>query len=366
MAIGAPYASAWTKSYSPSTITMVGAVLFGLANLLASFSTALWQFILTQGLLLGCGACLAYIPAVTVAPGWFDEKRGLAMGIVLSGTGVGGALWAPSLRALNAGIGFRNTLRLTAGLSFILIGISGWALKWHPDIEARNRVESVGRSRLRPPLADWGVIRTRMFAAQALAAAFQAAVYYVPVYFISTYARTLGYGAVAGANFIAMSNATSAGGKILVGYIADQYGRLNLLLFCTLISATTTLALWWPSTTASRTNTGQGLFIAYLVLYSITAGAYVSLFPTVLAELFGIQHFSRVNGLLYMIRGFATLAGTPSTGTLIRSHATAAVHSKIAFRSPSLVVGCLLMTATVGCIWTRFEAMQLPGNRWIK
>lgn len=88
MSIGAPYVSAWTKCYSPRTIIIIGAVLFALANVLASFSQALWQFILTQGMVLGCGTCLVCIPAVTVAPGWFKERRGLVMGIVLIGTGI--------------------------------------------------------------------------------------------------------------------------------------------------------------------------------------------------------------------------------------------------------------------------------------
>ena len=92
MTIGAPYASAWTKSYSPRAITLAGAVLFAVASILASFGQGLWHFHLTQGLLLGCGTCLAYIRAVTVAPGWFKERRGLAMGIVLSNTGIGGTL----------------------------------------------------------------------------------------------------------------------------------------------------------------------------------------------------------------------------------------------------------------------------------
>ena len=42
-------------------------------------------FSLTQGLLLGLGTCFSYIPAVTVTPGWYDKRRALAMGIVLSG-----------------------------------------------------------------------------------------------------------------------------------------------------------------------------------------------------------------------------------------------------------------------------------------
>ena len=45
-------------------------------------------------------------------------------------------------------------------------------------------------------------------------AVFQAAAYYVPVYFISTHAWTLGYSSTAGANFIALSNGTSACGWV--------------------------------------------------------------------------------------------------------------------------------------------------------
>ena len=48
----------------------------------------------------------------------------------------------------------------------------------------------------------------------------------------------------------------------------------------------------------------MSLFASYVILYSITAGAYVALFPTVLVELFGVQHFVSVNRLLYMLRGF--------------------------------------------------------------
>ncbi|KAL6722099.1 hypothetical protein ACLMJK_001205 [Lecanora helva] len=366
MTIGAPYASAWAKSYSPRTMTMIGAALFALANFLASFSQALWQFILTQGLLLGCGTCLAYIPAVTVAPGWFKERRALAMGIALSGTGIGGTLWAPVLRALNASMGFRNTLRLTAGLSFVLIAGSGWILAWHPDIEARNRMEaSQGQSRLRPPLANWRIVRSRIFLAQAAGAIFQAAAYYTPVYFISTYARALGYSSAAGANFIAVSNGVSALGKVVLGYVADRWGRLNMLLLCTFLSAMSTLALWFPSTLTTEKSVGTGLFIAYVVLYSITAGAYVSLFPPVLVELFGVQNFASVNGLLYMLRGFGTLVGTPSTGALIRNTSVAGVRSGMAFKSPSLLIGGLLTSATLGCFWVRIEALHKPNARWI-
>lgn len=364
MTIGAPFASAWIKSYSPATITTIGAIFFAVANILASFSQELWQFILTQGLLLGCGTCLAYIPAVTVAPGWFQERRGLAMGIILSGTGIGGATWAPVLRVLNAKIGFRNTLRLTGGLSFILITAAGSVLRWHPKMEQQNRLTGGrGQSTFRPPLANWQIVKSRKFLAQAVGAMFQAAAYYAPMYFISTYARTLGYSSAAGANLIALSNAASAIGKVILGYVADRFGRLNVLFACTLISSTATLGLWLPSTLLG--GSGRGTFVAYIMIYSINAGAYVSLFPIALVELFGLQHFASVNGVLYMIRGFATLIGTPTAGALVRGRSyDGAVQSSLAFEKMSMFTGIMLFGATLACVWVRLEANEQRAWRW--
>lgn len=254
---------------------------------------------------------------------------------------------------------------MTGGLSFLLNAASGSVLKWHPEIETRNRLEAPpGQSPLRPPLVNRQVVRSRMFFAQAAGAVFQAAAYYVPVYFISTYARTLGYSSTAGANFIALSNGTSACGKVLLGYLADQYGRLNTLVLCTLLSAVSTLALWFPSTTKMDRSAEKDLLAAYVVLYSLTDGAYASLFSTVLADLFGTQHFPSVNGLLYMLRGVGTLAGTPGDGALIQNNAHDSVRSKMDFKNPSLLIGGLLTSATLGCLWVRIEAFRMPGGRW--
>ena len=390
MTIGAPLASAWTKAYTPRTVTLIGGTLLLLANILASLSTQLWHFLLAQGVLLGCATCLSYIPAVTIAPGWFDTRRGLAMGIILSGTGVGGVVWAPALRALNAAIGFRNTLRLTGGIGFALVSAAAMALEWDPASAARIAAERPSPPSGSPrrssrlflalrsiPLVNWRIANSRLFVAEAAGAALQAAAYYTPVYFFSSYARSLGYSAAAGASFIAASNASSAAGKVLLGYTADRAGRLNTLLFCTLVSAATALGLWFPSTRAGQEGEGEGfggngraraLFVAFAVLYGVFAGAYVSLFPTVLVELFGVQNFASVNGFLYMVRGFGTLLGTPVAGALIHSGgARVAVgfgrggRAAEEYAKSSVMVGALLAAATVSVLWVRLE---VGGVRW--
>jgi MFS family permease len=360
MTIGAPFASAWTRIYSPRTVTLAGGILFAVANILASFGTTLWHFILMQGLLLGCGTCLSYIPAVTVAPSWYDQRRGLAMGIILSGTGVGGVVWAPLLRFLNAAIGFRNTMRATGVLAFILISLSSLVLKWEHTADLQRRQENETRAarqrRFNIPLVNWNIVRSRTFAAQATGAILQAAAYYTPIYFFSSYARTLGYSDIAGANFIALSNASSACGKVFLGFLADRYGRLNALVLCTVVSAMSTIGLWLPSSVLQNQHISRGLFLAFSSIYGITAGAYVSLFPTALAEQFGVQNFASINGLLYMIRGIGTLIGTPVAGSLIHRHSSTSSHLTSSFERTSLMVGCLLFGASMAVSWARIEA----------
>jgi MFS family permease len=206
-------------------------------------------------------------------------------------------------------------------------------------------------------------VRTRAFVAHATAAALQAAAYITPVYFFSSYARTLGYSSTAGANFIALSNACNFGGKIVLGYLADRFGRLNALVLCTFVSAAVTFSLWLPSSLLLNLAARRGLFIAYTCMWGITASSYVALFPTALAEQFGIQNFASINGLLYMIRGLGTLVGTPIGGALIKAHVTM-MGPVMSYEKMVLLVGMLVMGATVAVSWARFERAAQNGWKW--
>lgn len=360
MTIGAPFTTAWTKQYSPRAVILSGGIIYAVACILASFSQSLWQFILTQGILLGIGTCMAYMPSVTVAPTWFSAHRGLAMGVILSGTGTGGVAWPLAFRSLIQRVGFRNTLRITAGIAFVLISISGAFLKWPASQMSRIQAENAATSRssgfLRIPLVDWRVARTRKFVAHALGAALQSAAYYTPVFFFASFARTLGYSQATSANFIAISNGANAVARIIIGHAADRMGRLNTLFLTTLISAIAVLALWLPSSLATGQKTGSALFIVFTIFYGVFASAYVSLFPTSLVELFGVHNFVSVNGVLYMVRGFATLLGTPLAGLLIRSSQHQSANPRT-YENTTIMVGVLLFAATAAVLWARIEAV---------
>ncbi|KAJ1898964.1 hypothetical protein LPJ81_004233 [Coemansia sp. IMI 209127] len=62
----------------------------GVSLIIASFCDgAVWKLILTQGIMFSIGASLRFIPSMSIPSQWFTKYRPLAIGIALSGSGIG-------------------------------------------------------------------------------------------------------------------------------------------------------------------------------------------------------------------------------------------------------------------------------------
>ncbi|KIW15805.1 hypothetical protein PV08_05855 [Exophiala spinifera] len=345
MTMAAPFAVAWAKYFETPRVVWAGAVVFGLANVAASFGTALWHFQLAQGLLLGIGTSLSFVPSMTVTPTWFESRRGLAMGIASAGTGIGGLVWAPVVTACIDNMGFRDTLRLTGAVAAALIGAAGFALDWEPTTRRRLRAESAAISPLRGlfriPLPAWETVKQRKFIAHALGAAFQSAAYYTPVFYLQCVQRYW---------------------QDFNRFHADRMGRVNAFFVSTFLSAIAALGLWLPSAILGTAHEalGKHLYISFTVLYSLFASAYVSLFPAILVELFGVNQLPYTTGILYMAQGMAALVGTPVAGVLIRGSANP--KSSDDYTGMTILVGALLVTASASVAWVRCELMLTPTS----
>jgi hypothetical protein len=69
-----------------------------------------WHLVLTLGVLYPLGAAVYYMPAATLLFQWFSTRRGLASGIMYSGTGIGGAVFPFAVQALLDHAGYRLAL----------------------------------------------------------------------------------------------------------------------------------------------------------------------------------------------------------------------------------------------------------------
>ncbi|KAK5737535.1 hypothetical protein LTR17_006580 [Elasticomyces elasticus] len=370
MTIPGPVVLLWAQLYSPQLVVSSGGLVFASALVLASFGRHPWHFALTQGLLAGVGSCMSYVITSATVPTWFDRHRGLALGAVIAGTGVGGMIWPPILRSLIVRFGFRNTLRISGCVSGTLVGISGYFIKWEPKYAAHVRAETQKHKKrtfgfVSVAALDWKVASSGKFLALATGNFLQAAAYSTPLIFYASFAQSRGYSATEAANFITLSNASNFISRIAGGYAADRMGRLNALSISTILSAVAVLGFWLPSATCDYTDDcdrkADILFIIFTVLYGGFASAYISLFPASLLELFGVQHYANVNGALMCLRGLGALLGTPLTALLIPG-GTVLVRST-AYEKAALTVGMLMAAVVLFTGSVRIMAVR-TGWKW--
>ena len=133
--------------YGPRAILLVTVVLAGSGVALASTVRALWQFYLVIGVMGGIGMSAFYVLSTSTVARWFDRRRGLAIGIVLTGFNLGfvtGGLAAAWLIAL---VGWRAAyVVLGAGCS--VVGILAALLVRDPPSNTQPQPVTSTRSAL--------------------------------------------------------------------------------------------------------------------------------------------------------------------------------------------------------------------------
>jgi MFS family permease len=103
---------------------IVGNIICPLALILASFAYEMWHVFLTQGVLFGLGASFIWFPCIGASQQWFSERRGLAIGLAMSGSGIGGLVVANIAQAAISNVGYRWALRIIGIMAFVLLLIT--------------------------------------------------------------------------------------------------------------------------------------------------------------------------------------------------------------------------------------------------
>lgn len=108
------YRFGWKK-----TLT-TGVVLASLSTIAMAFTNQIWVFYIL-GTIRGLGAGLyAMVPLSLIINNWFEKKRGLAMSISFSFSGIAGAVFSPIFTTLISSFGWEN--------AFIIMGLLMFAL----------------------------------------------------------------------------------------------------------------------------------------------------------------------------------------------------------------------------------------------
>lgn len=92
----------WTTKFGASQTSLIGCILsaigYCLPFIFQSYQT-LWIPAIGYGVLLSIGLAFCYVPAYLSLPFYFEDDRGLATGLAVSGSGVGQVVLAIMIKA---------------------------------------------------------------------------------------------------------------------------------------------------------------------------------------------------------------------------------------------------------------------------
>ncbi|KAJ4163568.1 hypothetical protein LMH87_005289 [Akanthomyces muscarius] len=259
----APLAVLLARHHGVRAPMLAGSVVLSGGFLAASFASKVWHLYLSQGMCVGMGIGLVYIPATAVIPQWFDKKRSLANGICAAGSGIGGLIICFSEQAMLDAMGLVWALRITA-LIVLFANLAATLLMRSRDHEVQPhrrtfhlRLLALYQVQL---LLGWSIIL--MFG------------YITLMFSLSDYALVIGRSQQDGAIVAAMLNLGTALGRPFVGYASDKLGRVEVAGVSTFTCGVLVLSMWLPST-----NFGA------LIAFAIISGAILGIFWVVIGPL---------------------------------------------------------------------------------
>ncbi|CAF3440385.1 unnamed protein product [Rotaria sp. Silwood1] len=116
----------WTTKFGASMTLFIGCIISASGYILPfvlQFYKTFWISAVSYGCLLSVGLAFCYVPAYLTLPFYFEDDRGLATGLAVSGSGVGQVALAIIVKACIIDYGWHGASLITGGL-FLLMLIS--------------------------------------------------------------------------------------------------------------------------------------------------------------------------------------------------------------------------------------------------
>lgn len=255
------------------------------------------------------GASLGFIgvaPCVVLVSRWFDKGRGTALGIVLTGTSLGGAAIPLVAAPLIAHYGWRYAM---IGLTSIIWLVLVPAIAFLVREPRKNATAVTSDSDAADGMTLGEAIRTPLFWAFGACAAL---VFY-PIFVTSQqfilYLQSPKIGVSAETAAFAQSAlfAISIGGKFLAGTLSDKFRAVRVMVGCSLLMFAASLVLL--GLTADNS-------LYFLLPFAIGYGGTFVLLQRLAADFFGRREIGKILGLITLIEVTGAAVGGRITGYL--------------------------------------------------
>ena len=306
---------------------IIGATLEVFCIFMTSLCTEYWQLFLAQGLGQGIGCGLMFCPTLALISTYFVKRRGIAIGIVASGSATGGLVFPAVVMRLLPCIGYAWTMRT---LAFISVATLIPCL-----IFFKQRLPP----RTSGPLLELAAFRETPYLLFAVGMFLNFWGLYVAFFYVGSFSRNIvGVSESISIDLLLVMNGVGLAGRLVPNLLADQFtGPLNLLI--PFAGATAVVAYCWA---AVKGLSGLWVFAAF---YGLFAAGIQSLFPATLSTLTtDLKKIGVRMGMVLSVVAVAALIGSPIAGALIQRDDGGYLYAQM-FMGSAILAGTLTLIA---------------------
>ncbi len=158
--VSGPFVGGVLDRFGPKGVIVVGSVFLGIGLALCSLIHTWWQFYIFFGVITAIGVgSTGWIPNTSLIQQRFKEKRGLAMGMVSSGIGIGILVCVPFFQLLITKVGWRTTYLMIAG--FIPLIIMAMTIAFLKKPPAETPAIDIGKGIPSPAMGESSLVNEK-------------------------------------------------------------------------------------------------------------------------------------------------------------------------------------------------------------
>jgi MFS family permease len=310
--------------YFRFTLT-VGATFVVFSIFMTSLCTEYWQLFLAQGLGQGIGCGLMFCPTLALISTYFVKRRGIAIGLVASGSATGGMVFPAVVMRMLPEVGYGWTMRT---LGFITMATLIPCLLF---FKQRLPPRTTG------PLVEWAAFKEMPYLLFAVGMFLNFWGLYVAFFYVGSFSRNIvGASEATSIYLLIVMNGVGIVGRLVPNLLADQFtGPLNILI--PFSCATAIVAYCWPAA-----HDMSGLW-TFAIVYGLFAAGIQSLFPATLSTLTTDLKKTGVRmGMVLSIVAVAALIGSPIAGALVSTDGGEYLYAQM-FMGSAIIAGTVVL-----------------------
>uniref|UniRef100_A0A4W5M8A5 Monocarboxylate transporter 12 n=1 Tax=Hucho hucho TaxID=62062 RepID=A0A4W5M8A5_9TELE len=361
----APLGSFIGNRLSCRIVVILGGFLSSIGLVLSSFATSLEYLYLTLGVITGIGFALCYTPAIAMVGSYFCERKALAYGIAMSGSGIGTFILAPVVQLLIEHYSWRGALLILGGVvaNLCVCGALLRPITLKEEEEAHGPVpldtecgygvkapvvsmleESLAinnnNSRRFQSMQEYCFLLMPDFLMLAVSFLFLASGCSLPFVYLVPYALDVGVSHHQAAFLMSILGVIDIMGNITFGWLVDRRCLKKYRNVCYMIAVGMEglCLLFIP---LLRTF---ALLVPFSVFYGYFDGAYVALIPVVTSDIVGTHNLSSALGIVYFLHAIPYLLSPPIGGWLVDTTGT---YTATFFLSGFALISSSLVISTV-------------------